>query len=425
MSLDAPVAGLVPEPVRRAEPVVWHNLHWRPAAQALATTEVGAAEIAGAQALWTRAAPLLARLFPELQASHGRIASPLLPLPEALSPLLGLRPPARAFVKADHALPVTGCIKARGGVFEVLWHAFEVARSLGFGDGDAARLAEAPWPERFSRHTILVGSTGNLGFSVGVAARALGFQAEVHMSADAKAWKKARLRRLGVRVVEHAGDYGAAVASARRAAAQTPGCHFVDDEASRVLFVGYATAAAEIAGQLQAAGVTVDDAHPLRVYLPCGVGGAPGGVTTGLKHVFGDAVHCVFVEPVQSPAMLVQLAAGPGRAVSVYDAGLTNRTVADGLACAAASQFSARVVAPLVEAVVTVRDEDMLRWVGAAWRGAGLRLEPSAAAAFEACAFAERQAALPPAATHVLWTTGGALLPDDVFESLLASSSQV
>jgi D-serine dehydratase len=413
---------MLPEPVRRAEPVVWINPHRRPAAQVLAALDVSAADVAAAQALWTRAAPLLARLFPELRASGGRIASELLPLPAALSPAQGLRPPARAFVKADHALPVTGCIKARGGVFEVLWYAFEVARAMGFAADDAGRLVEAPWPERFSRHTILVGSTGNLGFSVGLAARALGFQAEVHMSADAKAWKKERLRRLGVRVVEHAGDYGAAVAAARHAAATAPRAHFVDDESSRHLFVGYATAAAEIAQQLRSAGVTADDAHPLRVYLPCGVGGAPGGVTTGLKQVFGDAVHCVFVEPVQSPAMLVQLACGPARPVSVYEAGLTNRTLADGLACATASQFAARVVAPLVEAVVTVRDADMLRWVGALWREAGLRLEPSAASAFEACSFAERHAALPPAATHVLWTTGGALLPDEVFEDLLATA---
>lgn len=419
MSAGTPVSGAVPAAVRRAEPVAWINPRRRPAAQALAACDVSAAEIAAARALWMRAAPLLERLFPELRASGGGIVSELLPLPAVLSPALGLRPPARAFVKADHALPVTGCIKARGGVFEVLWHAFEVARSQGFADADAARLAESPWPERFARRTVMVGSTGNLGFSVGVAARALGFQAEVHMSADAKPWKKERLRRLGVRVVEHAGDYGAAVAAARAASAAAPDTHFVDDESSRHLFVGYATAAAELAGQLRAAGVAVDEARPLRVYLPCGVGGAPGGVTVGLKHVFGDAVHCVFAEPVQSPAMLVQLASGLERPVSVYEAGLTNRTLADGLACATASQFSAREVAPLVEAVVTVRDADLLRWVDLAWREAGLRLEPSAAAAFEACAFAGRQAMLPPAATHVPWTTGGALLPDAVFEGLL------
>jgi D-serine dehydratase len=422
VSPDNPVLAAVPAAVGRADPVVWVNPNRRPAAQALADCDVSGAEIAAAQALWTRAAPLLAVLFPELRASAGCIGSELLPLPAALGPALGLRPPGRALVKADHALPVTGCIKARGGVFEVLWFAFEVARSQGFSDASAARLAQPPWPQRFSHHTIVVGSTGNLGFSVGLAARALGFQAEVHMSADAKAWKKDRLRRLGVRVVEHGGDYGAAVAAARTVAAATRGAHFVDDESSRHLFVGYATAAAELARQLHAAGVAVDAAHPLRVYLPCGVGGAPGGVTTGLKHTFGDAVHCVFVEPVQSPAMLVQLACGLARPVSVYEAGLTNRTLADGLACATASQFSARVVAPLVEAVVTVQDHPMLRWVDAAWRVAGLRLEPSAAAAFEACACVERQASLPPAHTHVLWTTGGALLPDAVFEGLLAGA---
>ena len=415
---DLPVA------LGAALPFVWRNPAWRPAAQALDQLEFTPADIEAARQLWQRAAPLLQRLFPELAAAAGRIDSPLLTLGADTRAQLGLPADARVLVKADHALPVTGCIKARGGVYEVLWFALDLARRLGHDGRDCGELAEPAWRARFADHKVLVGSTGNLGFSVGVAARALGFEAEVHMSADAKAWKKDRLRALGVRVVEHDGDYTTAVAAARAVAAATPGSHFVDDEASRHLFVGYATAAADLAAQLAAMGVTVGADRPLNVFLPCGVGGAPGGVTLGLKHLWGDAVRCIFVEPVQSPSMLVRLAAGPGRALSVYDVGLDNHTVADGLACAAASELAARAVGSLIDAVITVTDQEMLAWMRLAWTREGLRLEPSAAAAFAGCARLQGDAsvALPPAATHVLWTTGGALLPEAVFQAQLAAA---
>lgn len=408
----------VPASVLRAEPIVWINPHRRSARDVIDRLEVTAADVAEARGLWRAAAPLLAALFPELQAAEGRIDSALLPVSPEVASHLGVD--GTVLVKADHALPVTGCIKARGGVFEVLWYALEAARGMGFDGRDTAELATSSWRERFATHTILVGSTGNLGFSVGLAARALGFAAEVHMSADAKAWKKDRLRRLGVRVVERAGDYTSAVAAARAVATTLQRSHFVDDESSRHLFVGYAAAAADLKRQLDDAGITVDAAHPMQVYLPCGVGGAPGGVTLGLKQIWGDAVRCVFVEPVQSPSMLLQLAVGPGQSVSVYDVGLTNDTLADGLACASASALSARIVAPLLEGVATVSDAEMLGWVRRLWADGGMRLEPSAAAAFAACARSAEAARSARIATHLIWTTGGAMLPDDVFVPLLS-----
>ena len=37
----------------------------------------------------------------------------------------------RFFVKGDHALPVAGSVKARGGVYEVFLHGLSLARELG------------------------------------------------------------------------------------------------------------------------------------------------------------------------------------------------------------------------------------------------------------------------------------------------------
>ncbi|MDC7703018.1 D-serine ammonia-lyase [Vogesella indigofera] len=401
----------LPAALRHGQPLLWHNPSLLPAAEALAVSGHGRAEIEAAIARWQRFAPLLARLFPDSVAADGRIDSPLLSQSDEQGQPL--------WVKADHALPITACIKARGGVYEVLCHAEQLALATGVlhaGDNYAV-LADAPARQLFAQHRILVGSTGNLGYSVGVMARALGLGVEVHMSHDAKEWKKQRLRALGATVVEHPGDYALAVAAARDSAASDAHAYFIDDESSLLLFFGYAAAAWDLAAQLDAAGLRPTPAQPLRVYLPCGVGGAPGGVAFGLKCLFGDAVQCVLVEPVASPCFLLRLATGDD-ALSVYDIGLDNRTVADGLAVPRASATVAGIVGQLIDAVITVSDSSLLAAVRQQWQQHGLRLEPSAAAGFVAHEFAASQ--WPGEVIPVVWTTGGNGLPDEVFLPLLA-----
>jgi D-serine dehydratase len=427
-TIDAALAAAL----RRGEPMLWLN----PAAGSapVADEPVGPELVHAARQRFRRFAPALQRVFPELQASEGRIASRLVAVPE-LQAALGLGAGSgRLFVKADHELPVAGSIKARGGLHEVLEHTEQLGRLHGLlgTDGDALALVDAPARAVLGAHEIAVGSTGNLGLSIGMGAAAFGYRATVHMSADAKAWKKERLRRVGVRVVEHEGDYARAVARGRAEAAVDPRCHFVDDERSRSLLAGYATAAAELQGQLQAAGVAVSVDAPLFVYLPCGVGGAPAGIAWGLKLTYGDAVHCFFAEPTRSPCLLVGLAAVGDEPPSVYDVGLDNRTEADGLAVPRASALACTLMRPRLAGVLTVDDDTLFEQVALARRAASLRLEPSAAAglggpgvlvASEAGrAYLDRHRLAPrlARATHVAWTTGGALVPDAPYAGFVA-----
>ncbi len=426
--------------VLAARPTLWINPHYTEKAIEDASLPVRPSDVDEAQENWRRLAPLLSACFPELAATDGAIRSDLVPV-EKMRGALGYDGAefGTVLIKADSALPVAGSIKARGGVYEVFLFAERLAKQEGLlkeGE-DIRRLAEPDAKAFFSRYTIAVGSTGNLGLSVGVAARALGFKATVHMSSDAKAWKVDRLTRLGVDVVRHDADYTTAVENARIAAERDLTIYFVDDERSRHLFLGYSVAALELAEQLQARGIVVDAEHPLFLYLPCGIGGAPGGVAYGAKKVFGDNAHCFFVEPVQSPCALVHLMSGSADLVSVYDVGLTNRTEADGMAVARMSAFVANVMRRMLAGVFTVDDASLFRWLRSAYESQGFRLEPSATAGFagpdfivthpQGEAFCENWGIADhlASATHVIWTTGGSFVPDDQFKAFLKVASDI
>jgi D-serine dehydratase len=363
-----------------------------------------------------RFAPLLARLFFELHGSAGHISSPLLAAATLAAPLGFAGDPASLFVKADHMLPVGGSIKARGGAHAV----FEIAERVG-GFPTPEQLSAQRM--RLASHEVSAGSTGNLGMSIGIFAAALGFRTVVHMSSHAREWKKNRLRAQGVCVVEHEGDYLQTLARGRLPAKGQAMRHFIDDEDSETLLYGYATAARELGAQLVTAGRIVDAQHPLFVYIPCGVGGAPAGISLGLSALFGRNVHCVYAEPLEAPCMLLALASGDAGS-SVYDVGLSGITHADGLAVPRASQFAARVSRHVAEGIYTISDDTLLEHLRLAYEVLGLRLEPSAAAGFEgAVRFSGEPGHGHKNSTHVVWTTGGGFVPDDDFAGYLQHAS--
>lgn len=420
------------ELLKARRPLLWVNPGLRPAAQALPSLPLQLCDIKEAEARLDRFAPLTAELFSETEETGGTIESDLIPaarLREAMEGHFDLHLPGRFWVKGDHALPIAGSVKARGGIYEVLHFAEQLAARYGLlATGEPyTSLASPEARELFGRYTLSVASTGNLGLSVGVTGAALGFQVCVHMSAEARDWKKERLRRRGVVVIEHESDVTAAGREARELSRRDPHAYFVDDESSPLLFLGYSVAALRLKRQLEFAGVPVDQRHPLLVYLPCGLGGAPCGITFGLKHVFGDAVHCFLAEPVEAPCMMLTLLRGIEAECSVYDIGLRNATEADGLAVAVASRFVRPFAATLASGCFTVQDEDLFRFIYLLDETEGLRAEPSAVAGF---AGPMRLAANEQGrryveqhglgehmenANHILWSTGGLFMPSDEY----------
>ncbi|MBI9087050.1 MAG: D-serine ammonia-lyase [Desulfobacterales bacterium] len=420
--------------LKRREPLLWINPELAPSQKVLTGLPLGGRHIKAAEARLRWFAPLLSHLFPELKSSGGIIESALVPVPAMQAAMERYGKEARSgrlWIKADCDLPVAGSVKARGGIYEVLLFAETLAREKGLlNSGQTAiRLGEPDVRDVFAGYIVAVGSTGNLGLAIGTMAAALGFKAVVHMSADAKAWKKRRLRDRGVTVVEHDADYGSAVRAGRDQAAGDPNTYFVDDEDSEALFLGYSVAALRLQTQLAEQNREVDGDHPLFVYLPCGVGGAPGGIAFGLKHVFGDDVHCFFAEPVQAPCVLLAMTAGPD--LSVYDMGLTVDTEADGLAVGQASKLVTGLMRHLVSGIFTVDDDDLFRYLTFLYREEQIRIEPSAAAGFAGPDFLLNSSRGKSylqrhqlndrldQATHLVWTTGGRLVPDDAFAGFL------
>lgn len=419
------------------EPVTWFNPNATTLAVGLPYVGLDQRDVADASARLARFAPYMCDAFPETRVSKGILESEIAAIPAmqaTLNERYGVEVTGKLLLKKDSHLPISGSIKARGGIYEVLTHAEQLAIKAGLlrEEDDYRKLFTDELRQFFGQYSIAVGSTGNLGMSIGIMSAKLGFTVTVHMSADAREWKKRKLREHGVIVVEYAEDYGVAVEQGRKEAERDPNCFFIDDENSRTLFLGYSVAGERVKKQFDEMGIVVDAEHPLFVYLPCGVGGGPGGVAFGLKLAFGDNVHCFFAEPTHSPCMLLGVHTGLHDAIAVQDLGIDNLTAADGLAVGRASGFVGRAMERLLDGFYTLSDQEMYDLLGLLARDEQIRLEPSALAGmpgpWRVSADGDWQASRAldagrmAQATHLVWATGGGMVPAEEMAKYLATA---
>lgn len=427
----------LPEEILAGEECVWINQYHLPfsVVDGLSQLVVSDGDIDDAAARLARFAPFIQKQFPETEKNGGIIESPLREIEKmksALEKFISNIIHGRVFLKMDSHLAVSGSVKARGGIYEVLKHAEELAIHEGVlsVNDDYSCLTEKK--DFFSQYTVQVSSTGNLGMSIGIMSAALGFRVKVHMSADAKEWKKSLLRCRGVEVIEYDGDYSAAVEKGRQLSDNDPYSYFVDDERSKDLFLGYAVAAGRLKNQLEEQNIKVDSEHPLFVYIPAGVGGAPGGVSYGLKRIYGDFVHCFFVEPTECPSVLMGIATQRYELANVRDVGLSGKTAADGLACPSPSSLVTRLMTNHISGEFTIKDKKLFDYMRMLYESEGIIVEPSGCAAFEGvCGSAKYDEFREYCningideekmcnATHIAWATGGSMMPENEVKAYL------
>ncbi len=424
------------KPVSELKEVFWLNPKNESFEKAAPAINMDFAAIDDAENRLNKFAPLIEKVFPETALSHGIIESPIKEIDNMkskLTDLYNINILGKLLLKMDSHLAIAGSVKARGGIYEVLKYAETLALDHGLlkEDDDYSILAEQKYRDFFSKYKIQVGSTGNLGLSIGITSAALGFDVIVHMSADAKEWKKDLLRSKGASVVEYDSDFSKAVEEGRKLSDGDPTSYFVDDENSMNLFLGYSVAARRLEEQLKNMNIKIDENHPLFVYLPCGVGGAPGGITYGLKSVFKDNVHCFFVEPTRAPSMLIGMATGLHSDISVQDLEIDGKTHADGLAVGRPSKLVGKMMDHILGGIFTIDDFKLYDYMRYLNDSENIKIEPSACAAFEGFVKLENTPEgkqyiknhnlenVMQNAIHIAWATGGSLVPDEINKDFL------
>lgn len=175
--------------------VVWVNPDKKAFVKSAKDSELAMADVEDAELRLKRFAPFIMRCFPETRDRGGIIESVLTPIPNMqghINEKYGSELEGRLLLKQDSHLAIAGSVKARGGIYEVLKHTEDLALEHGLlSEGDSyEKLADEECRKFFQDYTVQVGSTGNLGMSIGIMSAAVGYKAIVHMSADAKQWKK-------------------------------------------------------------------------------------------------------------------------------------------------------------------------------------------------------------------------------------------
>ena len=147
-------------------PTRWFNPQVKTAAKGLAEVGLGNVDIVSAAERLKRVAPYFIEAFPDTHKTGGILESPLTAVPvfkHQLTKRYDVSIPGSFWFKQDSHLPISGSIKARGGIYEVLQHAEALAIKAGklSVTDNYAKLYSGEFKQFFSQYSVAVGSTGN------------------------------------------------------------------------------------------------------------------------------------------------------------------------------------------------------------------------------------------------------------------------
>jgi len=299
-----------------------------------------------------RARELLARYFPATRSAFAQS-------------LTGGGLPV--YLKLELELP-TGSFKPRGAMYAL-------AMNLGRG-----KISE-----------VTASSTGNHGAAVAYAAKVLGIPATIFLPSNPNPIKRDKIRGLGARIVESgaadlAGAFQEASAYSRR-----PGIYFLNDATDPDVPVGAGTIGLEI----------VEPAPDVStIYVPMGDTALIRGVAAAAKQLV-PGVKIIGVQAERAPSYYLSWKQGKVIPTESCD------TCADGLATRTPDAANVRAIREMVDDVVLVSEEQMLKAIRHLYEKEGITAEPSGAAA--TAAFLARPPATGPT---VLVVSGGNISPE-------------
>jgi diaminopropionate ammonia-lyase len=314
-----------------------------------------------------------------LALSPAYAPTPLLDL-HGLAEQLGV---AQVLAK-DEGRRLLGSFKSLGGVYAGLR---ALARAAGT---DIAGICD-PARSGASLPALICASDGNHGLAVACSARFAGASARVYLHHNVPAVRARRIEAQGAEIRWVTGAYDDAVAAAANAALAGDGLLVadtsddVDDAIVADVMAGYGVIAAEISGQVEAAG----GFRPTHLFVQAGVGGLACAMAEGLKSWLAAPAILVVVEP--DKAACVAAALNENRLVRVPG---DLETIAEMLSCGQASAAAVETLRRAGARAIGVSEEALAEAPRALRQGGGPTTTPSGAAGFAGLlrAIAEKRA---------------------------------
>ena len=256
------------------------------------------------------------------------------------APFLSQTTGRNVYLKLETELP-TGTFKVRGAFWAL-----------------AQRMKKGQVQE------VVASSTGNHGAAVAYAAKQFGIKAKIFLPTSCNPVKRGRIAALGGAILESGGrDLASAFALAAEYAKQ-PGVFFLNDATALDIPAGPATIGCEILEQLP---------ETSAVLVPMGDTALIRGIAAAAKQI-APQVKIIGVQAERAPAYFLSWKEGKVVVTETCD------TIADGLATRTPEAANVRDVKNLVDGVILVSEEQMLRAIEVLLLEEHVLAEPAGAA---------------------------------------------
>jgi len=256
------------------------------------------------------------------------------------APYLSAAAGTNVYLKLETELP-TGSFKVRGAFYAL-----------------AQRLNRGPIQE------VVACSTGNHGAAVACAAKQFGIKAKIFLPANCNPVKRGRIAALGASIVESGDSDPASAFTLAAEYAMQPGVHFLNDATDEALPAGPATICCEILEQLP---------ETSAIFVPMGDTALIRGIAAAAKQI-APQVKIIGVQAERAPSYYLSWKEGKVVGTETCD------TIADGLATRTPEAANVRDLKSLVDDVVLVSEEQMLRAIEVLLLEEHVLAEPAGAA---------------------------------------------